>query len=218
MWTLPSKLGEYLGDPKLTRQTQGIFSPLSSDEVIWALANAGHFFPSEYMGLESVENIFNANTDITKFDDFNNFQKVKTLESTFSYMANLKSIKLPTSIESIGAEAFNGCTSLETIYVGCDSVPQLAQDAFESLPENFSILVPNKLCKLYREKWAQYAEHINPNKMEFLDDIEAPDGIDTIHTIDIDGTEHYYDLNGRELPSKPERGIYIHNGKKYISK
>ena len=155
VWTLPSKVGDYLGDPKLTRRAQGVASPLSSDEVLWALADAGHFFPTEYLELESVENIFYANIDITKFDDFYNFQKVKTLESTFSYMANLESIKLPTSIESIGVEAFNGCTSLETIYVGCDSVPQLARDAFESLPENFRILVPKKLCKLYREKWAQ---------------------------------------------------------------
>ncbi|MBQ4294320.1 MAG: leucine-rich repeat protein, partial [Prevotella sp.] len=167
VWTLPSKVGDYLGDPKLTRRAQGIASPLSSDEVLWALADAGHFFPTEYLELESVENIFYANIDITKFDDFYNFQKVKTLESTFSYMANLESIKLPTSIESIGVEAFNGCTSLETIYVGCDSVPQLARDAFESLPENFRILVPKKLCKLYREKWAQYAEHINPYNARF---------------------------------------------------
>ena len=58
----------------------------------------------------------------------------------------------------------------------------------------------------------------NSLSMELLDDIEDPDGIDTIRTIDTDGTERYYDLDGRELPGKPERGIYIRNGKKYISK
>ena len=41
-------------------------------------------------------------------------------------------------------------------------------------------------------------------------------GIDTIRTVDTDGTERYFDLNGRELPGKPESGIYIHNGKKIM--
>ena len=50
----------------------------------------------------------------------------------------------------------------------------------------------------------------------FLSDGDAT-GIDTIRTIDADGTERYYDLYGRELPGKPESGIYIHNGKKIMS-
>ena len=44
-------------------------------------------------------------------------------------------------------------------------------------------------------------------------------GIDTIETIDEDGTRRYYDLNGRELQGKPaQHGIYIHNGNKYMNK
>jgi len=39
-----------------------------------------------------------------------------------------------------------------------------------------------------------------------------------IHTIDLDGTERIYDLNGRLLKSKPSKGAYIKNGKKYIQK
>ena len=42
-----------------------------------------------------------------------------------------------------------------------------------------------------------------------------PTDIDTLTTIDEDGTEHYYDLQGRELPGKPARGVYIKNGKKF---
>ena len=37
-----------------------------------------------------------------------------------------------------------------------------------------------------------------------------------IHTIDLDGTEHMYDLSGSPLNSKPTKGAYIKNGKKYI--
>ena len=39
-----------------------------------------------------------------------------------------------------------------------------------------------------------------------------------IHTIDGDGTHQYYDLSGRKLSRKPQRGIYIDNGKKRINK
>lgn len=49
-------------------------------------------------------------------------------------------------------------------------------------------------------------------------ELEDADGIETIETIDADGTEHYYDLQGRELPGKPSKGIYIHNGKKVVAK
>ena len=37
-----------------------------------------------------------------------------------------------------------------------------------------------------------------------------------IKTVDNNGDEHYYDLNGRLLPGKPSSGIYIHQGKKYV--
>ena len=50
-----------------------------------------------------------------------------------------------------------------------------------------------------------------------LEDGEATD-IQQIRTIDADGTEHYYDMNGRQLNGKPQKGMYIHNGKKYINK
>ncbi len=39
-----------------------------------------------------------------------------------------------------------------------------------------------------------------------------------VQTIDDDGSEHYYDLNGRRLSTRPQSGIYIHNGKTHYSK
>ena len=47
--------------------------------------------------------------------------------------------------------------------------------------------------------------------------LEDTTGIDTIETIDKDGTHRYYDLNGRELPGKPTKGVYIYKGKKYVA-
>ena len=39
-----------------------------------------------------------------------------------------------------------------------------------------------------------------------------------IHTIDSDGTDRYFDLLGHPLNGKPDKGIYINNGKKIIKK
>ena len=39
-----------------------------------------------------------------------------------------------------------------------------------------------------------------------------------IQTIDRDGTQYYYDLNGRRLSGRPQHGVYIHNNKKYSVK
>ena len=52
--------------------------------------------------------------------------------------------------------------------------------------------------------------------MSFLDDVTT--AVDTIRLVDSDGSEHYYDLNGRKLPGKPAKGAYIFNGKKYVNK
>lgn len=51
-----------------------------------------------------------------------------------------------------------------------------------------------------------------------IEDSEATAVDAVIRTIDTDGTEHYYDMNGRLLSGKPQKGMYIHNGKKYINK
>jgi hypothetical protein len=47
--------------------------------------------------------------------------------------------------------------------------------------------------------------------------IEEPE-IETIKTIDRDGTEQIFDLNGRRLQRSPEHGLYIVNGRKYLKK
>jgi len=49
--------------------------------------------------------------------------------------------------------------------------------------------------------------------------IEEPEiEIETIKTIDRDGTESIFDLNGRKLERILDTGIYILNGRKYIKK
>lgn len=42
--------------------------------------------------------------------------------------------------------------------------------------------------------------------------------VTVIHVIDHNGDDRYFDLNGRQLPGKPDSGIYIHRGAKHIAK
>ena len=40
-------------------------------------------------------------------------------------------------------------------------------------------------------------------------------GITTVRTVEADGSQRYFDLQGRELGGEPERGYYIVNGQKF---
>ena len=53
--------------------------------------------------------------------------------------------------------------------------------------------------------------------MALMGEDEETTGVVQIQTTDLDGTERYYDLNGRPINGKPtQRGIYIMNGKKIM--
>ena len=50
-----------------------------------------------------------------------------------------------------------------------------------------------------------------------IDKVECLDNNTIIRTYDNDGSERYYDINGRRLSGKPQKGLYIHNGKKIFA-
>ena len=172
VFTKTSQLSDYLNQPYLTCVAQSISAPFADDAVMETLAQKGQFFPSEYTSAESAENLFNDNQTIKTFDEFRLFSNVKSLNRTFANASALKRISLPDSLMSIGAEAFSGCSKLDTISIASEKVPTLAQHAFASLPKDFRILVPKNLCKLYREQWAEYADHINVDDQNYHADSE----------------------------------------------
>ena len=171
VFTKQSQYADYQNQPYLTRQAQNIVAPFKEDAVMDLMFQKGLFFPGEYLHRENVEGLFNYDTSIRNFDDFARFANVKELDLTFEN-AYIESITLPKSIERIGSDAFSACYGLKTISLSCDTVPVLGEAAFRDLPDDFQILVPKTLCKLYRTKWPQYADHINPdNTLNSGDDI-----------------------------------------------
>ena len=66
------------------------------------------------------------------------------------------------------------------------------------------------------------AEGINYDQLNYEGNIpytsDAPSGIQpTLRTIDADGTSRYFDLQGRMLNGKPDKGLFIENGKIVIN-
>ena len=58
-----------------------------------------------------------------------------------------------------------------------------------------------------------------PDSYQGDNDGEATSIAPVIHTIDLDGTERWFDLSGRQLSGKPtKKGVYIHRGKKQVVK
>ena len=168
VYTKMSQFSDYQGQPYLTNQAQSITALFEDDAVMESLSRKGEYFPSEYLARENVDDLFRGNADIRQFDDFYFFQNVKQLDRTFENTF-IESITLPASIERIGSDAFSACYGLKTISLSCDTVPELGEAAFRDLPEDFQILVPKTLCKLYRSKWPQYADHINPDQQSYKD-------------------------------------------------
>ncbi len=52
--------------------------------------------------------------------------------------------------------------------------------------------------------------------MSMEDVADDTTGIDSFSTIDLDGTERVYDLQGRELNVRNAKGVMIINGKKVV--
>jgi hypothetical protein len=84
--------------------------------------------------------------------------------------------------------------------------------------------VPENQPKAYVGPFRAYFRAVTPSAgaralvTSFGDGDETGIHQTVMRTIDHDGTEHYYDLNGHRLSGKPQQGIYIHQGKKYVAK
>ena len=75
------------------------------------------------------------------------------------------------------------------------------------------------MLEKFNQQGTNAGEDGNNDNMDYEGDIpfteSIPTGIQpTIRTIDAEGINRYFDLQGRMLNGKPDRGIYIENGKK----
>ena len=138
-----------------------IGSAFEDDALLHALAKKRIYTIDDLTTLKSAENLINGNTEVKKFNELIMAVEVTELgDNSLSGCTNLEEVMLPLKVKSISAGAFNGCSSLMKVNVGSDSIPTLAENAFESLPEDFVICVTIGKEDDYRKAWPQYADHI----------------------------------------------------------
>ena len=158
----PNSVREHISGSRVY-YTRGdsICTPFEDDALLHALAEKRIYTMDDLTTLKSAENLIKGNTEVKKFNELIMAVEITELgDNSLSGCTNLEEVMLPYKVETISAGAFNGCSSLMKINVGCDSIPTLAENVFESLPKDFVIYVTVGKEDDYRKAWPQYADHI----------------------------------------------------------
>ena len=121
----------------------------------WDTDGNGILMKSEAEAVTSVGTVFKGNTEITSFDEFENFTGVTQLGPTswtntytFQNCTALTSIKLPPSIQVIGVSTFSGCSALTNLEVHWDNIKRLCEGSVSGLKAISGELVLPKLTTL----------------------------------------------------------------------
>ena len=197
-----SQIGDYVNEPAITQYTSNIVAPFKDDAVLRAFAAKGHFFPSEYFQLNSIDGILEG-SNVQTFDELSSFHNLTSLGAALAGCDKLRRTVLPDSLRAMGYDAFRGCASLDSIYVYCDSVPTMEQGALRDLPASFKIFVPKPLAKRYRAEWAEYADHIVGSANQYKSDL-------------IEITTTGYGQVAEKLGLRTERVLYSNGQTKYV--
>ena len=121
-----NKLKQYF--PNLAMEFLGFYVAIKDPEVLRVLMEKITTDDGIGLTIEDIEGVtsigtwFKGNTIIETFDEFENFIGITNLagncqNAAFYLCSNLKSIKLPNTITSMGASSFDGCSSLEELTI-----------------------------------------------------------------------------------------------------
>ena len=138
--------------------------------------------------------------------------KLKTLKlpsckvmgkEAFAHNRWLETVTFGNKVEHVRYSAFNGSSSLKTIY--CESIIPPKEGSYV---KGATLHVPKGCKEIYAttDNWAKYGENI-------VDDIELS-GIHSSQVISNDSDGPTYDLQGRRVAHPKQGEIYIQKGKK----
>ena len=134
----------------------------------------------------------------------------------------LGSLKTISHDEAVRRNAFTmtGDGSFQRI---TDGNPTWQWPAFRAMFCATDLMTADKLTTKYQlDANGEEEEDLSlpaPESYQGDNDGEATAIAPVIHTIDRDGTERWFDLNGRQLSGKPtQKGVYIYRGKKQVVK
>ncbi len=84
----------------------------------WDTNGDGELSYGEAAAVTDIGQVFEDNTDIVSFNEFQYFTGLKSIgELSFYYCSSLTSIDIPIGVELIGNQAFDGCSSLTSIVI-----------------------------------------------------------------------------------------------------
>ena len=155
---------------------------------------------------------FNNCTDLTSITIPNSVTSIGNC--VLRYCSNLTSIVMGNGIKDIKRGAFSFCTGLTDFYCYAENVPSIDSNAFIYTDyANVTLHVPSASISSYKSKalWNGFK-----NIVALTDSDPKPTGISSVNYISLKDDVHY-ELSGRKI-QKPQQGIYIINGKKYIKK
>ena len=138
--------------------------------------------------------------------------KLKTLKlpsckvmgkEAFAHNRWLETVTFGSKVEHVRSSAFNGSSSLKTIY--CESIIPPKEGSYV---KGATLHVPKGCKEIYAttDNWAKYGENI-------VDDIELS-GIHNAQLKTQDSDAPVYDLQGRRVAHPKQGEIYIQKGKK----
>lgn len=117
--------------------------------------------------LEKIEYGAFQSTAITKILDLGKITTIPNAGSssshkTFGDCTSLEVAKLPSTLASIGNNAFSGCSKLKTVVIYATTPPTLANNVFAYTHADLLIYVPDGAVDAYKTDWADYANRIKP--------------------------------------------------------
>ena len=105
-------------------------------------------------------------------------------------------------------------TAILAIAKGGDPVLMTINGKEIKLSEFEYLYHKNNQQQVEKETLEQYVDRFVLYKQKVADAEAA--GIDTLRLTDSDGTEQWYDLNGRRIEKPTRKGVFIHGGRKEV--
>lgn len=96
---------------------------------------------------------------IQSFEELKFFSGLTSIPSFQSY-SDLRAIAIPPQITSIPANAFKGCSTLETVIFASTTPPSIGADAFEGCNAGITYYVPTGSVEAYKTAWPAMAGNI----------------------------------------------------------